>query len=92
MANSTDRTVRRAPRALRAAPPAPVVDGGTGVDLTASKASTEPLMPNERDEKVGMTGGVQSTRVQQGARDLKRGVLDTSRSVEADTAYKQLKK
>lgn len=39
-----------------------------------------------------MTGGVQSSRVQQGARDLKRGIQDTSRAPETDDAYKKLKK
>ncbi len=39
-----------------------------------------------------MTGGVPSEVVQQGARDLKRGLEDTSRAPEADQAYKKLKK
>ena len=39
-----------------------------------------------------MTGGVQSSRVQQGARYLNRGIQDTSRAPEADDAYKKLKK
>jgi len=51
-----------------------------------------PTMPHERDEHAGVTGGVPSTRVQQGGRDLKRGVQDTSRAPEADTAYRKLKK
>ena len=62
------------------------------VDLTNAALSTSPELPNERDEKVDMTGGVQSARVQQGARDLKRGVKDTSRAVEADETYKKLKR
>ena len=49
-------------------------------------------MPNDRDEKVGMTGGIPSPVVQQGARDLKRSVQDTSRAPEADAAYTKLKK
>jgi hypothetical protein len=48
-------------------------------------------MPHERDESAGATGGVPSARVQQGGRDLKRGVQDTSRAPEADTAYRKLK-
>lgn len=75
----------KAPRRTAAAP---VV----AVDLTSSDSSTEALLPHERDQKVGMTGGVQSPRVQQGARDLKRGLQDTSRATEADVAYKKLKK
>ena len=62
------------------------------VDLQSPAASTSPAMPHERDESTGMTGGVPSERVQQGQRDLKRGVQDTSRAPEADTAYRKLKK
>ncbi|MEP7099708.1 MAG: hypothetical protein ABI781_04320 [Burkholderiales bacterium] len=62
------------------------------VDLTSPAASTSPPMPHERDEGTGMTGGVPSPSVQQGQRDLKRGVQDTSRAPEADTAYRKLKK
>jgi hypothetical protein len=61
------------------------------VDLTSPGASTSPAMPNDRDEKAGMTGGVSSKRVQQGAKDLKRGVQDTSRGLEADKAYQKQK-
>lgn len=63
-----------------------------GVDLTTATASSEPKLPHDRDEGVGMTGGVQSARIQQGAIDLKRGVQDTSRAPEADRAYDKLKK
>lgn len=55
-------------------------------------APSEPALPHERDEGTGMTGGVPSEVVQQGARDLTRGLEDTSRAPEADRAYKKLKK
>ncbi len=58
----------------------------------AEGSAAGPELPHERDEKAGATGGVPSARVQQGARDLKRGVRDTSRAVEADQAYRKLKK
>jgi hypothetical protein len=61
------------------------------VDLTSPDPSTSPAMPNDRDEKAGMTGGVPSERVQQGAKDVKRGVQDTSRGTEADKAYQKQK-
>jgi hypothetical protein len=61
------------------------------VDLTSPSAPASPAMPNDRDEKVGMTGGVPSERVRQGGRDLKRGVQDTSRAPEADKAYQKQK-
>lgn len=66
------------PTRQRADPPTPV--------------PSEPALPHERDESTSMTGGVPSTAVQQGARDLKRGLEDTSRAPEADRAYKKLKK
>ena len=66
----------------------------TGVDLTAAETSTSatPELPHERDESAGMTGGVQSERVQQGHDDVERGLQDTSRAPEADSAYRKLKK
>jgi hypothetical protein len=85
-ATTTTRRVRRTP------PAAPAAKPGTGVDLTASGTSSEPLMPHDRDEKVGATGGVPSPKVQQAARDLKHGVQDTSRAPEADDAYRKLRK
>jgi hypothetical protein len=48
-------------------------------------------LPHDRDENVGMTGGVSSPLVEQAARDLKRGIKDTSRGAEANVAYQKLK-
>ncbi len=62
------------------------------IDLTSPAESTSPSLPNERDERAGMTDGVPSAKVRQGERDLKRGVQDTSRAPEADDAYRKLKK
>lgn len=62
------------------------------VDLTSPVASTSPSMPHERDESQGMTGGVQSREMQQGHRDLERGLEDTTGGTEADRAYRKLKK
>jgi hypothetical protein len=79
-------------RAKRAAPANVGPGAGAAVDLTAPKTPTDPLMPHHRDEKVGMTGGVPSPKVQQAARDVKRGLQDTSRATEADETYKKLRK
>ena len=78
----------------RSAEPAanPVKPDKTTVDLTSPKASTSPSMPHERDEAAGMTGGVPSRRMQQGHRDVQRGLEDTSRAPEADESYRKLKK
>jgi hypothetical protein len=51
-----------------------------------------PELPHDRDEKAGSTDGVPSPLVQQGARDLKRGLQDTTRGTESDQAYRKLKK
>ena len=60
------------------------------------KAGTDklaaPELPHERDEAVGMTGGVPSRAVQQAYRDVKRGLVDTDRSAEAGRAYDKLKR
>ena len=53
---------------------------------------SEPALPHERDESANMTGGIESDVVEQAARDLKRGLEDTSRAPEADRAYRKLKK
>ena len=60
----------------------------------ASKGASRqanPKLPHERDETPGMTGGEPSERVQQGHRDVARGVQDTSRAPEADRTYRRLK-
>jgi hypothetical protein len=62
------------------------------IDVTSPVDSTAPPLPHERDEGVGMTGDVPSERMQQGHRDLKRGLQDTSRAPEADRAYRKLRR
>ena len=59
---------------------------------STTPAPAEPALHQERDESSNMTGGLPSEVVQQGARDLKRGLEDTSGAPEADRAYKKLKK
>ena len=71
--------------------PANPTDANKRVDLTQSANSDQVVMPHERDEKVGMTGGISSPMVEQAAKDLLRGVKDTSRSVESNAAYEKLK-
>ncbi|KNZ30804.1 MAG: hypothetical protein AD742_21005 [Methylibium sp. NZG] len=90
-ARRTPPPARQRSKQVPAAPPAPQTLS-TGVDLTVPQTSAEPLLPHERDEKVGMTGGIPSAVAQQGARDVKRGLQDTSRAPEADAAYAKLKK
>lgn len=80
--------MRRRPAEAATVPP---TAAGTGIKPTATAPPGEPALPHERDEKTSMTDGISSPRVQQGARDVKRGVLDTSRAPEADAAYRKLK-
>lgn len=77
------------PRPTKTSKPVPEEKG---VDLTSPGTSSSPELPHERDQATGMTAGVPSRRVQQGLADVKRGVQDTSRAPEADTAYRKLKK
>jgi len=64
----------------------------SGIDLVRPERSSRPRLPHERDEATGSTGGVASGRVDQGYRDVERGVQDTSRAPEADQAYRALKR
>ena len=70
---------------------APAGSAEAKVDLTNASVHDQAVMPHERDEKVGMTGGISSPLVQQAARDLEHGIQDTSKSVESDLAYARLK-
>jgi hypothetical protein len=54
----------------------------------AVEASLE--LPHERDQAVDMTDAKPNPVVEQAGRDVKRGVKDTSKSVEMDRAYKKL--
>lgn len=87
----TAQLMRHRPAAAAPAQPTP---GRVSIDLTTTRPARtgDPALPHERDEKAGMTDGIPSKRVQQGARDVKRGVLDTSRAPEADVAYRKLKR
>lgn len=64
-------------------------DADSNPDFDAE--ATAAALPHERDEQVGMTGGVPSPMVQQAARDVEQGIKDTSRSEESNAAYEKLK-
>ncbi len=49
--------------ATQPGPAAPPKTPAHGVDLSTTEASAEPLLPSDRDENVGSTGGVPSQRV-----------------------------
>jgi hypothetical protein len=49
-------------------------------------------LPHERDQSVGMTNGKPNPVIKQARQDVLRGVKDTSKSVEIDSAYRKLSK
>lgn len=56
------------------------------------RAPDELPLPHARDEAAGgMTDGVDSSEVQQGHRDLQRGLKDTSEAPEMDRTYPRQK-
>ena len=59
--------------------------------ITSNTPPEVPKLPHERDESVGMTGGVPSEAMQQAYLDVKRGLRDTSRGTAANRAYEKLK-
>lgn len=70
---------------------APLPSDTVKTDLTAPPAIGQTALPHERDESVGMTGGIADPVIRQAHRDLEHGIEDTSRSNEADRAYRKLK-
>ena len=48
-------------------------------------------LPNERDESVNMTPAQPDPVAKQAARDVARGLQDTSKGAEMDRTYKKLK-
>jgi hypothetical protein len=53
--------------------------------------SDELLLPNERDQSIDMTLEAVDPVVEQAARDVRRGLQDTSKGPEMDAAYDKLK-
>lgn len=56
---------------------------------SAVKGSLE--LPHDRDQAVDMTSDQNSQRVKQAAKDLQKGLKDTSKAPEMNQAYKQQK-
>ena len=54
-------------------------------------SSDELLMPHERDQSTDMTPEAADPVVKQAARDVKRGLQDTSKGLEMDKTYDKLK-
>ena len=56
-----------------------------------SAAEASLALPHERDQSPDSANQPASPEVAQGARDLKKGIKDTSKAPEMDKAYKKLK-
>lgn len=65
----------------------------TGDPLSAKEASAKSnlRLPHERDEDASMTNPAVQPRIHQAAKDLERGLKDTSRSTETDQTYHRLR-
>ncbi|MFZ4288042.1 hypothetical protein [Variovorax sp. HJSM1_2] len=51
----------------------------------------KPPLPHERDQSAHMTNGIPSPKVQQAAKDLARGLQDTSKAPEMERTYQRQK-
>jgi hypothetical protein len=67
--------------------------GQTGRQITPKDASAEASLelPNDRDQSSDMTAAEPDPQVKQAAKDLKRGLSDTSKGAETDKAYQKQK-
>lgn len=65
-----------------------------GKHATPADGSVESSLslPHERDQALDMTSEASDPQVEQAARDLKRGIKDTSKAPEMDQAYRKLGK
>ena len=65
----------------------------TGAPQTQHDASVEASLPlpHERDQSTDMTASKPDPLVRQAQRDVSRGIKDTSKGAEMDTAYNKLK-
>lgn len=88
---STGPVPASAGRGVPATPPRPQRPR-TEQQTTPQDAAVESTLalPHERDESVGMTPGTVDPVIRQAARDVQRGVKDTSKSPEMDRAYRKL--
>jgi hypothetical protein len=64
-----------------------------GRQITPQDASAEASLelPSDRDQSTGMTAAEPDPQVKQAAKDLKRGITDTSKGTETDKAYQKQK-
>ena len=81
----------KAPAPKPANPPAQRARVGKLVTPHDTAVEAKLQMPNERDESVAMTADAPYPVIEQAAVDVTRGLQDTSKGAELNTAYKKLK-
>ncbi len=69
-------------------------DDLTGKQTTQSDSATETHLelPSDRDQAADMTHPTPDPAVKQAARDVQKGIKDTSKGAETDKAYEKLRK
>ena len=67
--------------------------GQTRRQITPKDASVQASLelPSDRDQSTDMTAATPDPMIQQAAKDLKRGLSDTSKGAETDKAYQKQK-
>ena len=70
-------------------PQGPLTEHQTTPHDSAVEASAQ--LPHERDQSTDMTAATPDPAVQQAAKDLQRGLSDTTKGAEMDKAYQKQK-
>ena len=65
---------------------------GRQTTLKDSVVEASVRLPNDRDQSSDMTAAAPDPKVKQAAKDLKRGLSDTSKGAEMDKAYAKLRR
>jgi hypothetical protein len=90
---SDETTTPATGKGMPAKDPQQPASGQAGRQITPKDASAEASLelPNDRDQSTGMTAAEPDPQVQQAAKDLKRGLSDTSKGAETDKTYQKQK-
>jgi hypothetical protein len=90
---SNETTTPVSGKGMPAKDPQEPASGQTGRQITPKDASAEASLelPNDRDQSSDMTAAEPDPQVKQAAKDLKRGLSDTSKGAETDKAYQKQK-
>jgi hypothetical protein len=90
---SNETTTPVSGKGMPAKDPKEPASGQTGRQITPKDASAEASLelPNDRDQSSDMTAAEPDPQVKQAAKDLERGLSDTSKGAETDKAYQKQK-